>query len=1113
MNLFNMCRLSNANTFRIYIVAAILFFPIKKAFSQDLPQGDPFQYNVTDKMFLPTPEQASLMKFIDIPVGNHTGVQGYSIPIYTIQGKDFSLPITLSYHGGGIKVDELSSSVGIGWGLNIGGISLSEEVRGERDLDQSIEKIDPVDIVNFNPVYGEEHSGGSPHYKLALRINGIQTSGPPGVPQAELQPDYFSYNLLNNSGRFMLDNNNKPHTIPKDDVGIFMTPPANTKQHIIDNKGITYYFSSYGQEHSPGLESTSFTPRIRYSYKVDEIVIPNSGNVNFEYYEVSYEYISSRSNTKKLNYPSLTGEIIQKSETKSTVTENLPKSVSYKNIKVNFIYKMNNGNFVGRLDVNQGGNSSISKRGAILEYIEVIDIANSTVPIKKYKLITDYFDTESNRLKLEAVQDIIQGTDYVFTYYGEEQGKFLPPRFSFKQDYWGMYNGKGNSTSIPQIYYDNRLIPGANKDPDIAYAKIGSLQKIKLPTGGFQEFEYELDEFRNSEFPDSYEFNAIHNFQQRSIQLIANDSHNVGTYYPIIADEDPSINVTDGFNFKVFFGYDGNPNGNLGDDIPVVNDYYYAQFVKNGNLIEPKIYGGEFTFPDSFFEDGSTYSMVVKKQGNPPSNQYPRFEVIWQHDYVTRPQNRNAGTLRVKSITLADANENPQIKRSYSYTDFDDSNHSGISSGFFTGTMPFPWAYITSVDSEFEGQITTNNYLHIPDNGLQNASTSFGKSVIYKKVTETYQSTLNTSDNYRKEYIFSVPENYNLVSPIPIQPPAHEDYLHGLLLEERLWNSQSQKVKVTKSHYNLGNELDFFFNQFSANYLVHSTQGQYSGSLSPSLAVANTGRDYWHTFDPFIFHFNIQGITSAWIKLLDTTTETYENGVMTTTQTQKYKYDDSNNELKNIHPIETITYNSRNEELKTEYVYGHPYKKDEPTITRQYEKNAPTYVKETTFQGGLPKHEFAKKAANSLDNALPSEDLMVTYDSYDANSNLTQYTTANGTPVSIIWGYNGQYPLAKVEGAYYNTLSSYISVLEPASNNGTLTPASFESLRNLSGALVTSYVYKPLLGVTSVTQPNGQTEYYSYDKAGRLDEVYIMEVVNGASVKRILKKSDYNYQP
>src|SRR5690606_105174 len=37
---------------------------------------------------------------------------------------------------------------------------------------------------------------------------------------------------------------------------------------------------------------------------------------------------------------------------------------------------------------------------------------------------------------------------------------------------------------------------GANKEPDIEYATAGALTKVRLPSGGTQTFEYELDDYK-----------------------------------------------------------------------------------------------------------------------------------------------------------------------------------------------------------------------------------------------------------------------------------------------------------------------------------------------------------------------------------------------------------------------------------------------------------------------------------------------------------------------------------------------------------------------------------------------------------------------------------------
>ncbi len=60
----------------------------------------------------------------------------------------------------------------------------------------------------------------------------------------------------------------------------------------------------------------------------------------------------------------------------------------------------------------------------------------------------------------------------------------------------------------------------------------------------------------------------------------------------------------------------------------------------------------------------------------------------------------------------------------------------------------------------------------------------------------------------------------------------------------------------------------------------------------------------------------------------------------------------------------------------------------------------------------------------------------------------------------------------------------------------------------LPDAEITTYTYKPLVGITSGTDPRGVTTYYDYDDFGRLKETYIIE--NG--VKKILQAYDYHYK-
>ena len=90
---------------------------------------------ITSKNFAPSPEAHSLMQYSEVPVSLYTGVPSISIPIYTIEIGDYSLPITLQYHASGIKVTQEASRVGLGWSLHAGG-AVGRIIQGRDDFDE-----------------------------------------------------------------------------------------------------------------------------------------------------------------------------------------------------------------------------------------------------------------------------------------------------------------------------------------------------------------------------------------------------------------------------------------------------------------------------------------------------------------------------------------------------------------------------------------------------------------------------------------------------------------------------------------------------------------------------------------------------------------------------------------------------------------------------------------------------------------------------------------------------------------------------------------------------------------------------------------------------------------
>ena len=88
--------------------------------------------NTIGNVSIASPTAASLGKYGDFPVSYNTGLPQISIPIYTVKAGSLSLPISLSYHASGLKVQEEASWVGAGWSLNAGGM-ITRTVVGAAD--------------------------------------------------------------------------------------------------------------------------------------------------------------------------------------------------------------------------------------------------------------------------------------------------------------------------------------------------------------------------------------------------------------------------------------------------------------------------------------------------------------------------------------------------------------------------------------------------------------------------------------------------------------------------------------------------------------------------------------------------------------------------------------------------------------------------------------------------------------------------------------------------------------------------------------------------------------------------------------------------------------------
>ena len=146
----------------------------------------------------------------------------------------------------------------------------------------------------------------------------------------------------------------------------------------------------------------------------------------------------------------------------------------------------------------------------------------------------------------------------------------------------------------------------------------------------------------------------------------------------------------------------------------------------------------------------------------------------------------------------------------------------------------------------------------------------------------------------------------------------------------------------------------------------------------------------------------------------------------------------------------------------------------------------------------------------------PRDNLYLTEYDYTLFGHPKSITSDEGTGV-YLWSYNGNHCIAQIKNsslgdveAAAKSLFSVASLDDlsamPVPLEAKLTDGSLQ--RALPYAQVTTYTYRPLVGMTSATAPNGVTTYYEYDAFNRLKRTYIKE----NNVEKTVQSYDYHYQ-
>ncbi len=1083
----------------------LLLFAVLSLPGQELPTITP-----------PSPEASSLSKMTITPVSHYTGVPSISVPFHSIDLDGLQIPISLSYHARGIKVNELAPRVGIGWSLNYGGV-ITRQTRGKPD-----------------DVYGADGKGyltqnyyDTFHQDETVRQDVFNDDI---VNEADLIPDLFIFNFPGASGKFIFDQKTKKPLLQSyEDLNI-QPFYKNVQNRIIESwiitnaQGFKFYFGKYGASdiisnkdvtitnyvaNSALHQSPGSNPSHYNSWQLVKIVSPKGNSVDFEYEKESSVYYSrsyDKIETSPTSYFS-----------KTRSEEYKIKSISFDGGKIEF-----NNNTVPREDLQLGYN---------LQSIVIQDDFNSEV--KEFQLSYSYSNNTNSlninpflnnlpnyghkRMFLDKIERISTNGDIIpyreFQYINKND---LPNRFSNSQDLWGYYNGADNGQFLTFNDYGTTSV---NRKVDILKAQTGLLQQISFPTGGYTRFEYEANRAKSPSYFNDLLFNNMNPTDTQNILMLKNPAEYVGSgkfEKPFSVTGQVSGNTNYSVNFTGQYGICSSTQHLTSCD------YQVSLIGINGTNYSAQLYMGNHAISGLPIGD---YKIVVQGVNTDPNDFVNAFSVHLSSEILSSNPNEEvfSGGNRIKTISVYDGLEK-QIQKSYEYLSED-----GTSSGL---VYSLPGYYFK--EQIVNGVPVVDAYGSRAGSPLSYAQ---GNHVGYSRVIEYIDDANNSTKGSggKTEYTFTAMPDGGEFYTFPYTVPADNEWLRGKLLTQKSY-------KKTTTGYKLISEIE---NRYI--YTNHSIPNNFDDLIDPfvsDLTQYQLDRDRFNL--PLIVFTSIDGtfngvsnhntyksynLFGGIQKLYDSKTTQYDDNeiptLITTTKTSfnfnsHYQTSSIQTFTSDGEPVfQTFTYP---QDLVSGYsVHPSTYNTDPTTALAEQHRFVPletSSLVDANDNGTADLNEELSKTKTIYDwdgdilepsviqsgkdinpNNLVLED-RVEFKDYDQDGNLLQVKKKDGMEITYIYGYDNTLPVAKIENATYAQVMSYVSNIQSKSNldndhcldSGTCNEknlrTALDALRNgLPNAMVTTYTYDPLIGVTSMTDAKGYTVYYQYDDLNRLERV------------------------
>ena len=1112
-------RITGKPFFFLLVVTITFAFVLSIANCQAQPNNGPGPVLVT-------PNAAAIFRSQERPIGTYTGTAPVNIPICTVNSGPLSLPVSLDYNMGGIKVDEVASSVGLGFSLSEGGLisRVINDVADELSTGYLYETIKPSHFNYTNPLQVYEYTTNS----------------------FDLEPDIFMYSFNGGSGKFFFNEQGDVVLMNKSPIKItpIIAPNQPLKGWIIvDEKGNKYYF---GTSKDQSVSNVDLSVSLTQSLLNPQGPISPSGGVTSwhltEVYDMNEEnkITLTYGKTVETMFRTLSGGY---SRLGGYLSAPLLGSCDMPDLQLDEMVSRNyhDESYLTRIDAGNGYvlfNNSTDRQdyfgGVKVNYIALY-APDGTLKSQydfnySYTVSNDTPDPghpdESKRLRLENFAQLnSSGTDRLTYRFVYDDAVTLPKRLSFAIDYWGYYNGRDNNPHlVPNIHVllprDNNTMARVDEFSDRSarpqFSKAGSLIKITYPTGGYRQFTYEgnqaLVEVNDHMQPDpnytTYQ-TATANFPNNSTLPFWPD---VQQYFTINSAEgsavlnysiDELVDPYDGFTVYI-------------ESISAPSPYPYPLA---GTLIQ------SFTTLTGHIElPNGTYRMEVMKD----AGIFNTLTLNWSESTlkastITRygpkaMNNRNVGGLRLQQVDDYDPVTNKTNTTQYTYKLYQDDPT--LTSGLLISPLRLVNAgAISGATCDFY-KLTAGSTYPLASQG--------GSYVFYPEVRTT-----EPGNGYTDRIFNFIPdglgENILDMDQLPVVPPQDNSTLRGQLLSETVYDNNGVKLKNTSYSYTavpdalqdavLARKVKPYYthieptaNPIENYYICNRNFPERDGDL-PCTSFSNTyyvaafsilliGKgEIWYTPAGSLSSItNFTYYKGAGQFVVNTATTTLSNGNVVGL-TNRYAF---NNTSDFTFGLSASDLTAKTALLGANYLQPLEIV---TTVTPPGGSATITGGKKFGFNyfNGSKLHLAALYHYKSGDLSNPEKTVFSAYDNY---GNLAEVSQNGGSNTVYLWGYKGNYPVAKIAGSNYLTVSGQVnqSILDNPSSDATLSSHLGQLRTSLPGATLTNiYTYSPLTGMTSSTDARGVPTYYIYDNFQRLMNVRDKD-------NNIIKTIDYHYK-